>query len=339
MQTTPTAAAPGTLEGHQPSAPPDPKALFSRLAATMARHRRAVIVVWLLVSFAAAPLALTLTGALSGAGWEAQGSTAQKVRDELRHDFPALGAENPVVVYSPARADRHGSRRACRRSSSELAGAPRARVGRRPARAADGRGPDRPRRPDGDHPGRPRRRRRQDPPGRGRRARRLRRRAEARSRYARRRSPANGPCGATSTTINEEALHKAELVSGLPTLILLFLAFGSLIAAGIPLLLALAGIAVGFAALHLLSLDHADVGVVDELLDDDRPRGRHRLQPLHRQPLPRGADRGQGRDRRDREHDVDRRQGRVPLGAHRRARRSPRCSSCRSWCSDRWRSA
>ena len=54
--------------------------------------------------------------------------------------------------------------------------------------------------------------------------------------------------------VNAEALHKAELVSGLPTLILLFIAFGSLIAAGIPLVLALAGIAVGFAALHLLSL-------------------------------------------------------------------------------------
>ena len=99
MQTT-TSDASGAVERHQPSAPPDPKALFSRLAATMARRRRAVIVVWLLVSFAAAPLALTLTGALSGAGWEAQGSTAQKVRDELRRDFPALGAENPVVVYS-----------------------------------------------------------------------------------------------------------------------------------------------------------------------------------------------------------------------------------------------
>ncbi len=50
---------------------------------------------------------------------------------------------------------------------------------------------------------------------------------------------------------NEQALHKAELLSGLPTLILLFIAFGSAIAAGLPLLLAVAGIAVGFAGLHL----------------------------------------------------------------------------------------
>ena len=50
---------------------------------------------------------------------------------------------------------------------------------------------------------------------------------------------------------NEQALHKAELLSGLPTLILLFIAFGSAIAAGVPLILAISGIAVGFAALHL----------------------------------------------------------------------------------------
>ena len=50
---------------------------------------------------------------------------------------------------------------------------------------------------------------------------------------------------------NEEALHKAELLSASRRMILLLVAFGSAIAAGIPLMLALAGIAVGFAALHL----------------------------------------------------------------------------------------
>ena len=99
--------------GHEPSAPPDERALFSRLAASMARHRRAVIITWLLVAFAAAPLALTLSSALSGAGWEAQGSIAQVVRDELRKDFASLGAENPIVVYhqaTPITADPSGLR-------------------------------------------------------------------------------------------------------------------------------------------------------------------------------------------------------------------------------------
>jgi len=53
--------------------------------------------------------------------------------------------------------------------------------------------------------------------------------------------------------MNAEALHKAELLSGLPSLVLLFIAFGALLAAGLPLVLALAGIAAGFALLHVLS--------------------------------------------------------------------------------------
>ena len=65
----------------------------------MARHRKIVIVVWLAITIASAPLAISLTSALSGAGWDAKGSTAEAVRKELRADFPALGSENPVVVF------------------------------------------------------------------------------------------------------------------------------------------------------------------------------------------------------------------------------------------------
>jgi Predicted drug exporters of the RND superfamily len=247
--TTPRSAS---GSAHQPSAPPDPRALFSRLAAAMARHRRTVIVVWLLVAFGAAPLALTLTGSLSGAGWEAQGSTAQKVRDELRRGFPALGAENPVVVYSqrtPIVSDSSGLQSLVR----DLARAPRARSVANPLTlpkdagliARDGHtaivpvdlvvGADASRPVAagalGDYVG-----------------------TLKLSPGARAEVTGEWPVWSDFNAVNAEALHKAELVSGLPTLILLFLAFGSLIAAGIPLLLALAGIAVGFAALHLLSL-------------------------------------------------------------------------------------
>jgi RND superfamily putative drug exporter len=75
---------------------------FARLGRFSATHRRWVMIVWLVATLLAAPLALSLTGALSGAGWEAQGSTAVKVRDELRRDFPTLGAEAAVVVYRQA---------------------------------------------------------------------------------------------------------------------------------------------------------------------------------------------------------------------------------------------
>ncbi len=60
------------------------------------------------------------------------------------------------------------------------------------------------------------------------------------------------PVWSDFNTTNEEALHKAELFSAIPTIILLLIAFGSAIAAGLPLMLALAGIAVGFASLHLI---------------------------------------------------------------------------------------
>ena len=117
---------------HEPSPDPDERALFSRLAASMARHRRAVILVWLVVTLAAAPLAITLTKALSGAGWDAKGSTAEQVRMELRQDFPALGAENPIVVYrqdTPIADDPAGLQGARGRAGD----GPACGVGRRPA--------------------------------------------------------------------------------------------------------------------------------------------------------------------------------------------------------------
>ena len=223
---------------------------FARLARFSGTHRRAVIVIWLVATIAAAPLALTLTGALSGAGWEAQGSTSVKVRDELRRDFPELGAEAAVVVYrqtAPIAKDPGGLQRLV----ADLRDAPGAATVvdplTRPAEAGlvspDGRTVLVPvqltatsdaQLPESagkliDHVGGL-----QLPDG---------ARAEVTGEW---------PVWSDFNTTNEEALHKAELLSGIPTVILLFIAFGSAIAAGIPLILALAGIAVGFAALHLL---------------------------------------------------------------------------------------
>ncbi|HEY5173263.1 MAG TPA: MMPL family transporter [Acidimicrobiia bacterium] len=236
--------------GHEPSEPPDPKALFSRLAAFSARHRRGVIAVWMLVAFATAPLALTLTSALSGAGWEAQGSTAQRVRDEIRRDFPHLGAEAPVVVYhqqTPIAADPAPLNRLV----TQLQHAPHARAVPNPLALPASAGllsrdghtalipVDQVVKNDAARPTA----------------------AGELGTYVAKLSLASGaranvtgewPVWSDFNKINAEALHKAELVSGLPTLILLFVAFGMLLAAGLPLILALAGIAVGFALLHVL---------------------------------------------------------------------------------------
>ncbi len=241
-----------TGTGHQPSGPPDPKALFSRLAAFSARRRRSVITVWLLLAFSAAPLALTLTGALSGAGWEAQGSTAQRVRDEIRRDFPQLGAEDPVVVYHQA-TPVAANPAPLQALVAQLTHAPRASGAADPLTLPKEAGLISPDghtalipvalvvHKDADRPVA----------------------AGALGTYVHKLTLAPGaraevtgewPVWSDFNKINAEALHKAELVSGLPTVILLFVAFGTLIAAGLPLVLALAGIAVGFALLHLLGL-------------------------------------------------------------------------------------
>ena len=250
MTTTPDAPAALPPE-HEPSHDPDERALFSRLAATMARHRRIVIALWVVIILAAAPLAITLTGALSGAGWDAKGTTAEKVRAELRDDFPALGSENPIVVYrqqTPITEDPAG-----------LAGlVAELRVGPEVVSVADplalpaeaglispdgttalipveqriGEDADRPVAAGklGHYVG-------ELPMPEG-------AQAEVTGEW---------PVWSDFNEMNEEALHKAELLSGIPTLILLFIAFGALLAAGVPLLLAIAGIAVGFAVLHMLT--------------------------------------------------------------------------------------
>ena len=206
------------------------RALFSRLAASMARHRRMVIVVWLMVSITAAPLALTLTKSLSGAGWDAKGSVAEKVRSELRKDFPALGAENPVVVFhqsTPISKDPSGVTALVAKLgkgpkvssvANPLLMPPEAGMISRdgltaliPVEQKVGVDADR-------------------PVAAGELG------AYVQSLDLPRGNTANvtgeWPVWSDLNKMNEEALHKAELLSGLPTLIKLFIAFGAMLAAG-----------------------------------------------------------------------------------------------------------
>jgi putative drug exporter of the RND superfamily len=223
--------------------------LLARMARYSARHSKRVLLVWAVVAVCAAPLAVTLTGALSGAGWEAQGSTAQRVRDEIRRDFPELGAEAAVVAYrqnTPITAESPGLRSliSALTNSPGAVGvvdpftapagsglvSPDGRAALIPVRLEAGNDAELP---------------------------------ESAGKVMRTVSAVSLPEGSEADTTgewavwhdfnesNERALHKAELLSGIPTMILLFLAFGSAIAAGLPLLIAVAGIAVGFAALHL----------------------------------------------------------------------------------------
>ena len=226
--------------------------LLARVAAFSARRRRLVITVWLLLTIAAAPLAITLTGALSGAGWEAQGTTSQQVRDEIRRDFATLGAEAAYVVYrQPQSIAQHSA--GVQQLVARLRSAPGATSVVDPLAmpasagliARDGRTALVPvglrASVDADLPVS----------------------AGELGDYVKGLTFAKGttanvtgewPVWADFNKTNEQALHKAELLSGIPSVILLLIAFGSLAAAGLPLLLALAGIAVGFATLHLIGL-------------------------------------------------------------------------------------
>jgi len=210
-----------------------------------------MIALWAIVTLAAAPLALTLTSALSGAGWEAQGSTAVDVRDELRRDFPQAGAEAAmvVVVQEAAVMDSPATVRALAASLMDAPGAagaidptmmpaeaglisPDGKTALIPVTLAAGVDADRP---------------------------------ESAGKLMHFVAEQELPEGTRANVTgewavwhdfnesNEKALHKAELLSGLPTLILLFVAFGSAIAAGVPLILAVAGIFIGWASINLLS--------------------------------------------------------------------------------------
>ncbi len=225
--------------------------VLARLAHFTVNHRRPVMLVWLIIAFAAAPLALTLTNALSGAGWEAQGSDAQLVRDELRRDFPEAGAESAIVVFQQEESFTT-SPTALSSFVSELSKAPGADGAIDPLSmppeagliARDGHTALIPvalsAEADADRP-------------------------ESAGEVMKWVDSYTFASGTSANTTgewavwhdfnkeNEKALHKAELLSGLPTLLLLFVAFGSAIAAGIPLVLAIAGIFSGWALLNLLS--------------------------------------------------------------------------------------
>jgi RND superfamily putative drug exporter len=239
-------ALPTTPKGtHVPEVHP-----LDRLSRWVTGHRRSVFVAWALLVLAMAPLAATLNGALSGAGWDANGSTSADVRKELQTNFPELGAEAAVVVYQQ-QAPLAGDPSGLQALLASLASAPNASVLLDPLTqpseagliAADGRTALVPVRlkgsADADLP-----KAAGDligfvdglalPVG---------ARAEVTGEW---------PVWSDFNQTNEEALHRAELLSGFPSVLLLFLVFGTALAAGLPLVLAVAGIAFGFGALHLI---------------------------------------------------------------------------------------
>ncbi len=75
---------------------------IGRLGHFAATHRRAVFLTWALVAVGLGVLAPRVETALSGAGWQANGSESVKVREQLDANFGGAGAYAlQVAVYSP----------------------------------------------------------------------------------------------------------------------------------------------------------------------------------------------------------------------------------------------
>jgi RND superfamily putative drug exporter len=228
---------------------PKPSGPLASIAKFSVAKKKTVMLVWLILVFAAAPLAISLTSALSGAGWDAQGSEAQKVRNELRAEFPQVGAEAAMIVVQQDTPVME-SPDIVATLAAGAATAPGSAGAMNPLElpmesgliSSDGKTIIIPvmlqATQDADLP-------------------------ISAGKVMKWLDSQTLPNGTTANTTgewamwedfnheNEKALHKAELLAGLPTLILLFIAFGSAIAAGVPLLLAIGGIAVGFAVINL----------------------------------------------------------------------------------------
>ena len=101
-------------------------------------------------------------------------------------------------------------------------------------------------------------------------------------------------------------LPESEILGILAAVIILLLAFGSVLAMGLPIGTALFGLGVGIGVVGIArhnACRHARVRAADG--GDDRHRRRHRLRAVHRHPLPRGPARRHGAGGRRWSHAVD----------------------------------
>ncbi len=85
---------------------------FARLGAWTATHLRRVLVAWLLILVVFGVFAVRVEGALAGAGWQASNSQSVQARTIIERDFAGLGATGLQVVVvdrnAPIASDPHG---------------------------------------------------------------------------------------------------------------------------------------------------------------------------------------------------------------------------------------
>ncbi|MDA0164056.1 MMPL family transporter [Solirubrobacter ginsenosidimutans] len=232
----------------QQSTAGQPASRLGRLGGWAADHSRAVAIVWLGIVIALGALAPFADRALSGAGWEAVGSESVAARSALEARFPGAGSYALSVVVAGRRDDPALRATVARvvtvlRSDDAVSGVPvpqRSRdgssavvlglAGGRPDEMVEAAG-------------------------------------RLKSRLTRLSADGiavrlTGPAAMWSdfNAENKAAMLKSELLSWPLTLVLLVFAFGTLVAAGLPLLLTMAGLLGAGGSLFILG-QFADVSI------------------------------------------------------------------------------
>jgi len=217
---------------------------LGRLGGFAAGHVRAVIVGWALVAVALAAFAPRVETALSGAGWQADGSESVAARGAIERGFPGLSSSAlTVVVHSPtATAAAPGFQRTIRRVEAVLAGDARVASVQRTSTAPDG------------HTAVLTAGAKGNPTAMVAAAHAL------EPRLAALRTPGvtvalTGSSGMWSdfNTANKTAMMKSEVLSWPVTMAIIVVAFGSLVAAGLPLLLTILGLVASAGVLALMT--------------------------------------------------------------------------------------
>ena len=241
----PPAAAPTRL----PLAGPPQVGPLGRLGRYTATHFRTVLVAWLLVALVLGFFAPRVEKALSGAGWEASGSQSVQARKLIERDFAGLGSYGLMtVVYS----------------STETVGSPafKAQIARVEAklradaavRTVVGPAPGVSISPDG-HTAIVQAGAARYPNAMVAAADRLKGELKGLSSGAVK-VRLTGAAGMWSdfNAANRSAMLKSEVISWPVTLAIMLLAFGSLVAAGLPLMLTMVGLLAAAGSLYLCTL-------------------------------------------------------------------------------------
>ncbi len=221
---------------------------IGRLGAFAATHRRGVFIAWALIAVGLGLLAPRVETALSGAGWEASGSESVRVREQLQREFGGAGSYAlQVAIHSSRMSTAAELGRTVAGVERALAADP-AVAAVVPPRAGASISAD----------------------GRtaivvGTAARGANAMVAAADRLRPEIAAAAGPGTSASLTgsaaiwadfnaANREAMLRSELISWPVTLAILVLAFGSLVAAGLPLMLTITGLVASAGVLYLGTL-------------------------------------------------------------------------------------